>query len=357
MATSTSPWKKQEDADAFLQAYACDNPSGDSILHLAVRKDELELTRRLLEADFPVDTRNDDGKTPLHLAAELGLVDTSELLTTYGANVLANQRPPGDDDSDVDSEASGDTASTHSDDDTSAPTASRRPNSLQQQKPTSPFDLAFDRGDVKLVRLFVKHASLMEMESREEYTMLQFMAKAFVAKREGVLEAFREMGWDIDREHSQMGRSFLHYVCEQAEDAGPVELLIKSGADVTGKDLGGATVLHIAAQLGRCSDGSVVKYLIAAGARVSAKDRVWGGTPLAAAIQGQKIANVRVLLDAGSDVNLTVRRDDVRRTLLHLGAQGGIPEMIQLLLDWGANPNALDEMGATPARWAILGKW
>ncbi|KAF9767613.1 hypothetical protein IL306_015195 [Fusarium sp. DS 682] len=349
---AASPWSKQEDADVFLQAYACDNPSGDSILHLSVRKDCLELTRNLLEAGFPVDTLNDDGKTPLHLAAEFGLVDTSQLLMAYGANVLVHQRPPGDD-SDEDLEASVDSASTHSDDDTSAPTASRTPKFPQLQKPPSPFELAFDRGDDALVGLFVKHALLKRIDTSEEYTMLQFMAKAFVAKRKGVLEAFREIGWDIDHKHSHLGRPFLHYVCEEAEDTGPVELLIKSGADVTGADLGGATGLHLAAQLGRCSDGSVVKCLIAAGARVSAKDKVWGGNPLGAAIQGQKIANVRVLLEAGSDVNLTVRRGDMRRSLLHLAAQDGIPEMVQLLLDWGANPNALDEMGATSARWAI----
>ncbi|GAB1315469.1 hypothetical protein MFIFM68171_05679 [Madurella fahalii] len=348
-------WSTREDAEAFLQAYACDNASGDSILHLAVRKDDLQLTQRLLAAGFPVDARNDDGMTPLHLAAELGLVDISQRLIAIGADILARQCAPAHESgSDVDSETSGvDNTSTHSDEDTSSPTAPRRLKSLQQRKPPSPFDVAFNRGDGRLVELFIKHYLPSAMEALDEYTMLEFMAKAFVAKWESVLEAFREAGWELDREHSGIERSFLFYVCEQAEDAGPVELLLKSGADATGADLGGATVLHVAAQRGPCSDGSVVKCLIAAGAKVDVEDRVLNGTPLMAAIQGQKLENVRVLLEAGSDVNHTIRRDGMRRTVLHIAAQDGIPKMIQLLLDHGANPNILDERGGTPARWAI----
>jgi ankyrin repeat protein len=97
----------------------------------------------------------------------------------------------------------------------------------------------------------------------------------------------------------------------------------------------------------------VLKRLIAAGARVEAKDSVFGGTPLAAAVQGRKVVNVRVLLEAGSDVNHILKPGDMRRTLLHLAAQDGIPEIIQLLLDWRADPNILDEMGGTPAHWAV----
>lgn len=58
------------------------------------------------------------------------------------------------------------------------------------------------------------------------------------------------------------------------------------------------------------------------------------------------------MLEAGSDVNHVLNVDGKRRTLLHLAAQDGIPEMMQLLLDWKANPNILDEMGGSPAQWA-----
>jgi ankyrin repeat protein len=350
----TSPWNSRKDGEAFLQAYACDNPSGDNILHLAVRREDLDLTRRLLEAKFPVDMKNDNGQTPLHLVAEIGSLDIGRLLVAFGADVLERQSLPEtiphDKKSDSDSNVGPDAEYPLGDDDA---TSGVKLKSLQQ-KPPSPFDIAFDKGHDNLLKIFVKNSLPIEMSHMREWTMLSFMAKAFVEHREGVLEAFHEIGWGLSRQHSRIRRSFLHYVAEQAEDVGPVELLLNSGSDARAKDIGGATVLHIAAQLGRCSDGSVVKRLISAGARVGAKDMVFGGTPLSAAIQGRKIMNVRVLLEAGSDANhIVTPEDNMRRTLLHLAAQDGIPEIIQLLLDQGADPNVLDELGGTPAHWAV----
>ncbi|KAE8446529.1 hypothetical protein EG329_011861 [Mollisiaceae sp. DMI_Dod_QoI] len=349
---NSSPSRSREDGEAFLQAYACDNPSGDSILHLAVRREDLDLIRRLLEADFPVDIKNANGQTPLHLGAEIGSLDISQLLVAYGADVLERQSLPErvspDKKSDLDSDVESDMENSVGDNMVTSSPKSR----FLEQKPPSPFDLAFDRGHDDLMKIFVKHSLPIEMGHTREWAMLSFMAKAFVEDRKGVLEAFHEIGWSLNRQHSGIKRSFLHYVAEQAKDVGPVNLLLDSGSDVRAKDIGGATVLHIAAQLGRCSDGSVVKRLIAAGARVQAKDRVFSGTPLGAAIQGRKVVNVRALLEADSDVNHIVRSENMRRTLLHLAAQDGNPEIIQLLLDWGADPNILDEMGGTPAHWA-----
>jgi len=355
MAASPYRGAKREDAEAFLRAYACDNPSGDSILHLAVRKNDVELVQHLLKSKLPVHLRNDESKTPLHLAAELGLTNIGALLGKSGAWILDRQQDREKTDADSDSETDR-YESVGSGDDATA----QQPNKIVQRRDNPkllcPLEIALDRGHQELIEALLKHAFPVKMTPSEEYNTLRLMAKAYVKDQEKTIEAFRKAGWSIDRKHSRLSRSFLHYVCEETEDVGPVDRLLTAGADPRGADLGGATVLHVAAQLGRCNDGTVVKRLIEAGARVNAADRVWNGVPLASAVQGQKIANVRVLIEAGADVNHFTEMKGMRRSILHLAAQDGIPEIIQLLLDGGANPNALDEEGVTTARFAVASK-
>ncbi|KAM0540432.1 hypothetical protein ACHAPJ_013603 [Fusarium lateritium] len=349
---ATSLWSKQEDVDAFWRASVCDNPSGDSILHLAVLKDDLELAERLLDAGFPVNIHNNDERTPLHSAAELELLEITQLLIAQGASVFPqtnHSRKQGTKEGQNVDKVS---ASTDTDD-VPAPPAKKNVETSQDRNVPSPLEIALDKDKEGLAPLFIKHALSTDVDASQEYTLLRFMARAFVAKRKDVLQAFLQAGWNIDRRHSAYRRPFLHYVCEEAEDVDPVKRLKEAGADVTRLDIASSTALHLAAQSGKCHDGSVVKYLIDDGASVTSKERYWGATPLIAAVQHKRIANARVLLGAGSDANAIVQRDDINRTVLHLAAQDGTPEMIQLLLEWGANPNALDELGGTPARWAI----
>ncbi|KAF5235593.1 hypothetical protein FAUST_6961 [Fusarium austroamericanum] len=329
---TVSMWSNQEEIDAFWRASVCDNPSGDSVLHLAVCKEDTELARHLLDAGYPVDSFNDDGKTPLYLAAELGLVSISSLMLLHGADIFAHSNPSNDEDQGVNRD------STSNDGDNSS---------------SIPLEVAMDQNTDDLTILFIKHALSTRLDPSQEYTLLQVMARAFISEKQDVLEAFRDSGWDIDRNHSSYRRPFLHYVCEEAEQVDSVKRLIDSGADVTKLDMAGCSALQIASQLGRCLNGSVVKYLIDTGAKINTKDRYWRATPLIAAVQGKRLANARALLEAGSDPNAAVKRGDICRTVLHLAAQDGIPQMVKLLLDFGANPNVLDELNGSPARWAI----
>ncbi len=51
---------------------------------------DLELTRMLIEAGAPLDVRNDDGQTPLHIAATYsGDPKLIRLLITHGVDVNA----------------------------------------------------------------------------------------------------------------------------------------------------------------------------------------------------------------------------------------------------------------------------
>ncbi|CEI67967.1 hypothetical protein FVEN_g7760 [Fusarium venenatum] len=344
-----SLWSKQEDVDAFWRASSCDNPSGDSVLHLAVRKNDTELASNLIDAGYPVDLFNDDGKTPLHLAAELGLIDISKLMLFQGADIFAQEIPSNGEDGGT----KGDDASTDSNDSALNTRENRHSDSTHLRKVSTPFEAAMEQNTTGLSILFVKHALSTRLDPSHEYTLLQVMARAFISEKQDLLEAFHQSGWGIERKHLRYRRPFLHYVCEEAEQPDSIKRLKELVADVTKLDIVGFSALHIAAQIGRCRDGSVVKYLIDAGARIDTKDKYWGASPLIAAVQGKRLVNARVLLEAGSDPNAAIKRGDIRRTFLHLAAQDGIPEMVKLLLEWGANPNVIDELNGTPAQWAI----
>jgi ankyrin repeat protein len=89
----------------------------------------------------------------------------------------------------------------------------------------------------------------------------------------------------------------------------------------------------------------VVKFLLAIGADVNAKDEV-GMTALGGASIGGHIKIVRLLLDNGADVNA---RDKFGGTALILASLDGHTEIMALLLDKGADVNAKANGG-----WTVL---
>lgn len=71
--------------------------------------------------------------------------------------------------------------------------------------------------------------------------------------------------------------------------------------------------------------------------------------PLFSAIRQRDLPLVASHLREGGSANL---HDDYGTTPLHLAALFGSPEMVALLLDYGASPNAVDKRGASPLMFA-----
>ncbi|KAM0874933.1 hypothetical protein ACQ4PT_037122 [Festuca glaucescens] len=72
-------------------------------------------------------------------------------------------------------------------------------------------------------------------------------------------------------------------------------------------------------------------------------------TPLSWAMRTKSLECVKLLIQAGADVNFV---DFSRITNVILAVQYGLPGTVQCLLDAGANPNIPDEFGRTPIEFA-----
>ncbi len=156
-------------------------------------------------------------------------------------------------------------------------------------------------------------------------------------------------------------------------------LLMEKGADVNVKDRQGQTSLHYLAAA-RNATGLMEKAK-AAGIRVDAKDNA-GRTPLAIAVESNRVDNVEYLLNMGADVNGTDHngvdlilvaygknramlnlfitkgaRLDVRapdgKTLLLMSLEQNDTQLLKLLTEKGANVNEKQANGKYPLEFAI----
>jgi ankyrin repeat protein len=92
-----------------------------------------------------------------------------------------------------------------------------------------------------------------------------------------------------------------------------------------------------------------VKQHLSAGADADVKGGWMGGTPLHYAAENGQKEMVELLIDKGADVNL---KTDFDQTPLHLAAENGQKEMVELLIAKGANVNAHDGL-STPFDIAV----
>lgn len=128
-----------------------------------------------------------------------------------------------------------------------------------------------------------------------------------------------------------------------AGDAAKARLLMDRGADVNAQSKLGRTPLMVAASV--AGNWSTVKLLLAKGARVDVKDNVepipvvpvggGKGTALIDACRTGDLETVRMLLDAGAEVNATDSRNG---SALSEAVMYGRRELVKLLLAKGADP-------------------
>jgi ankyrin repeat protein len=131
----------------------------------------------------------------------------------------------------------------------------------------------------------------------------------------------------------------LHEAIEQLEDGGSIEalvLLLRHGAAVEG--LEGDTPLLMALYR---DQPAAVQVLLAAGARPDVRG-VEGDTPLRTAVERGDLLTAATLLRCGATATINDSGGALGASALGFAARRLDLPMIELLLQWGADPAALD---------------
>lgn len=150
-----------------------------------------------------------------------------------------------------------------------------------------------------------------------------------------------QKGADV-AERDENGYSLIHGVC-YSDDLSMLKLLIDAGASMNDVSGGGNWPLRDACEAG---NSQAVKYLLQIGADPNLTST--GETALFAAVSSDSIDCLRLLLQAGADVNAT--DCDGWTCLFHLRSE----TVAQFLLDNGASPGTSDQCGGLPEDWSSV---
>ena len=337
--------------------------SSHTSLHLAVHGKHADVVQVLIDAGADIETRDDEGRSPLLVASLSGELTTVTKLVKAGADVRA--------------------------------TDNERNTCLI---------LAVFEGHTDIVRYLVGLPEVdLNYKGVDNSTALY---SAVLEKHADVVQVLIDAGADIETRDDE-GRSPL-LVASLSGELTTVTKLVKAGADVRARDTEGDTCLIFAAYHGHtdivryvvglpevdlnhqgCSShtslqlavhgkhADVVQVLIDAGADIEAKDDE-GRSPLLVASCLGELTTVTKLVKAGADVHSTdaerntclilaacfghtdtvrylvslpevdVNHQGVNGTALHLAVHGKHSDVVQVLIDAGADIEKKSADGRSP---------
>ena len=313
-----------------------DGDMGDKPLHKVSsgeyrsQEDGVRVAQLLLEHGADVNTRRDDHWTPLHAASYFGNVEIVRLLLDHGA----------------DPEASAEGS--------------------MGDKPLHKVSVGEYRSQedgVRVAQLLLERGADVNTRRNDHQTPLH--AASYFGNVE-IVRLLLEHGADSEANaEGDYGAKPLHSLScgkfESQEDGVRVaELLLEHGADVNARRNDHHTPLHVASYLGNVE---IVRLLLAHGADPGANaEGDMGEKPLHQVSYGKYRSQedgmrvAELLLERGADVN--TRRKE-HWTPLHVASYFGIVEIVHLLLDHGADPeaNAESDMGEKPLHQVSYGEY
>ena len=263
----------------------------DTALHTAVEGEYADVLQVLIDAGADIETRNDEGRSPLHLASTLGELTSMKMLVEAGADVRA-------------ADAERDTCLT----------------------------LAAHFGHTDTVRYLV---GLPEVDlNHQEYRNFTALRLAVQEKRADVVQVLIDAGADIETKTDE-GYSPLHLASISGELTS-MKMLVKAGADVRATDAERDTCLTLAAHFGHTD---TVRYLVSLPEVDLNHQEYRNFTALHLSVQEKHGDMVPVLIDAGADIET---KTDTGRSPLHLASISGELTTVKMLVKAGADVRATD---------------
>lgn len=274
--------------------------SADQI-HKAAAKGNLEEVERLI-SDTPdlLNARDNEGRTPLHLACRGVHLNIVKFLIEKGAGI-----------------------------------------DVPDANEVVPLHSLAARNNPEAIKLLLSRKASVDVQDHGGHSALHHAA---MNNADAAAEALLQGGADVELRDDYKRTPLL--LCAR-ERGGPAttRILLKGGADVDARDKFGSTSLELAAWRGK---KEVVDLLLDAGARIDADKPSARGLFSQAASKGL-IRLFNELIKAGADP--TFKMAD-RGTLLHAAAAGGSVNIMEVLLSKGMDISGQDIYGWTPLHYA-----
>ena len=271
--------------------------NGYTALHIAVQQQFPDVVCLLIDAGADIEVKSKVGRSPLLLASTTGHLDIVKMLVEAGAGVCVSD--------------------------------SHRYTCLI---------IASGSGHTETVRYLVGLKDVDVNHTNCGHTALHF---AVMRNHPGVVEVLFEAGADIEVKDEE-GSSPLLLACTTGH-LDIVKMLVEAGAGVRGSNIEGVTCLLRAAYHGHTE---IVRYLVGLPQvdvnQLGCKDL--NLTALHLAVVGKHQDIVKVLIDAGAELDRT--GEDGRSALLVASCMD-MPDIVKMLVEAGAVVRATDNKGRT----------
>jgi len=338
------------------------NEQGQTPIHLAAktRKVKKEITELLIEKGADVNVKAVDGATPLHHVAT---TEIAELLIEKGADVNVKDRKGR---TPLDFAVTGKRAETEE---------LIRKNGGERGEYKMPIYQAANIGDLETVEKLLESGTDVNQKNRQGYTPLmaagtkeiaEFLIskgasvnestifgtalhEAVNSRRYEVAKVLLENGASVDAK-TNVGKTPLDMAIKWKQKK--IANLLRKHASKTGEELKAAKEpIHAAARQGNIE---AVKQHLAAGADVNAIDHE-GNTPLHHAVYNDQTEIIRLLIDKGAEVNGKRKAANHEKGVapLHTATWRSTIETMELLIDNGADVNMKRADGAIALHYAV----